>query len=141
VAWTSSIIVPAHSYYLWASSVNGFSTLVGANVSSTDFLAANNSIAIRQGALNTGTLIDSLSWNNTVDSFTSLFEGTIFGSSPGAGQSLERKAYSTSSAVSMFTGGADESKGNGFDSNNNATDFVLRTVSQPQHSGGGTEMP
>ncbi|MBX7100055.1 MAG: lamin tail domain-containing protein [Myxococcaceae bacterium] len=49
-----------------------------------------------------------------------------------AGQSLERKAKSASTAASMASGGADQYGGNGYDSNDNSLDFVTRTSRQPQ---------
>ena len=49
------------------------------------------------------------------------------------GQSLERKAKSSSTATSMATGGADATAGNNFDSNDNANDFVVRPTRQPQN--------
>ncbi|OGE05576.1 signal peptidase I [Candidatus Curtissbacteria bacterium RIFCSPLOWO2_01_FULL_41_18] len=135
--FTSSHIVPAHGYFLWAN--DDFTTIaVIPDVTSSDTLAASNSVALRQGNLNTGTIIDALSWDPGA---SSLKEGTQFNSNPGANQSMERKALSTSTASSMAIGGADEFKGNGFDSNNNATDFVLRTVSQPQNSSSSPEAP
>jgi hypothetical protein len=41
----------------------------------------------------------------------------------------------------MAAGGADEAAGNGQDSNDNAADFVLRTVRQPQNSKSAAETP
>jgi hypothetical protein len=50
------------------------------------------------------------------------------------GESLERKAVDTSTAVSMASGGTDALKGNGQDTGNNNADFVLRTSPDPQNS-------
>lgn len=131
--------IPAHGYYLWAhdSSNNHYADTINADVSSADTLGANNSVALRQGDLNTGTIIDALSWNT--GSF-SLKEDTEFSPDPGPNESMERKAYSTSTVDSMMTG-ADVSKGNGYDTNNNSTDFILRTASNPQNSSSPTETP
>ncbi len=49
------------------------------------------------------------------------------------GQSIERKANYSSTAESM-SAGADKYLGNGWDSDNNSADFVLRTISDPQNS-------
>ena len=55
--------------------------------------------------------------------------------------SYERKAYATSDATSMTTG-ADATKGNSYDSDNNSTDFVLRPTRDPQNASSGvTEVP
>lgn len=55
------------------------------------------------------------------------------------GQSLERKAKATSTAVSMEPGGADAAAGNNADSDDNAQDFVVRTGRQPQNRFSPTE--
>jgi hypothetical protein len=41
----------------------------------------------------------------------------------------------------MATGGADALKGNGYDSGNNANDFVQRTTRDPQNASSATEKP
>jgi hypothetical protein len=58
-----------------------------------------------------------------------------------AGSSFERKALSTSDATSMSAGGADELKGNGYDTNNNKNDFVTRTTRDPQNASSTAERP
>lgn len=57
-----------------------------------------------------------------------------------SGESIERKANSLSTTVTMATGGIDEFFGNGEDTNNNAADFVLRTTPQPQNSQSAIEI-
>lgn len=135
-SWTSSAIIPAHGFYLWAN--NSIASLVGADASTSGTLTTSNSVALRFGSENTGTIIDALSWNSAA---TSLKEGTEFSANPGANQGLERKALSNSTASSMAAGGADEFKGNGYDTDNNSTDFVLRSTSQPQNTTSSTETP
>ncbi|MBI2621658.1 MAG: signal peptidase I [Candidatus Levybacteria bacterium] len=142
ITFTSSHIIPAHDYFLWAhvsggQNPNNFGINIGADVTSSDTLSASNSVAIRFGDLNTGTIVDALSWDPGA---SSLKEGSQFPSNPSANQSMERKAYSTSTQATM-EGGADASKGNGFDSNDNSVDFILRLVSQPQNSSSTPEIP
>ncbi|WP_223642019.1 lamin tail domain-containing protein [Corallococcus sp. EGB] len=60
---------------------------------------------------------------------------------PASGGSLERKARATSTSATMAVGGEDEFAGNGYDSDNNASDFVPRTERQPQNSSSPIEMP
>lgn len=132
----STDTIPAHGYYLWASSDGGYASQINANVDTGENISSGDSIAIRQGDLNTGTIIDQVAWGTQTG--TPLIEGSGFGTNPDPGQSIERKALSSSDVTSMMSGG-DVSKGNGYDSNNNATDFILRTVSQPQHSGSVAE--
>ncbi len=55
------------------------------------------------------------------------------------GQSIERKANAQSTAVSMSDGGADALGGNNFDSNDNANDFVVRPVRDPQNAAAAPE--
>ncbi len=55
-----------------------------------------------------------------------------------SGESLERKAKSTSTPQTM-EGGVDATAGNNYDSNNNAADFVRRVSRQPQNSGSTPE--
>lgn len=138
VEFTNSHIIPAKGYFLWAhqSQSNNYATTLNADVSSSDVLGSSNSIALRNGPLNSGVIIDALSWN---EGNNALVEGTNFSPNPGINQSMERKAVSSSSVASMVIGGTDELRGNGFDTNNNATDFILRTVSQPQNSSSTAE--
>jgi hypothetical protein len=49
------------------------------------------------------------------------------------GQSIERKAKASSTATTMSPGGADVGLGNNYDSNNNASDFVVRPNRDPQN--------
>ncbi|WP_053066238.1 amidohydrolase family protein [Archangium gephyra] len=55
--------------------------------------------------------------------------------------SFERKALVTSTVDTMAAGGADAAKGNGYDSNDNSVDFVLRATRDPQNSASPTEQP
>ncbi len=82
-----------------------------------------------------GTVIDLIGWGTAS---SSNYEGTV-AVKPGQGISLERKASSTSDATSMGTGGADALEGNGYDSDNNAGDFVQRATPQPQSSADPSE--
>jgi len=137
VVWNSSTIISSRKFYLWANSAGGFSASVSANISSTDSISTNDSIAIRSGLKDSGTIIDTLAWGS--GHTAPLVEGPAFPTNPTGNQSLERKALSSSTAPSMAIGGADEFKGNGYDNGDNATDFVLRTLSQPQNSTSSAE--
>lgn len=130
-AFGAGDIVPANGYYLWASSDNGYNNQIHANATTGQNIADNNSVALRNGPVDSGTVIDQVAWGAPTG--TPLVEGTAFTPNPTADQGIERKALSTSDASSM-TSGADVSKGNGYDTNNNATDFILRTTSEPQNS-------
>ena len=60
---------------------------------------------------------------------------------PPEGKSIERKARSSSTAASMGPAGEDEHRGNGYDSDDNSQDFVLRAVSERQNSSSLAEYP
>ncbi len=135
-SWTSSTIIPAHGFYLWANSEHGFGASIGADTETTLNINNSASVALRFGPEDTGTIIDAVSWHAAA---SSLQEGTAFPTDPGQGESLERKASPTSTVATMLAG--DALKGNGSDSNDNSADFVLRTVSQPQNSSSATESP
>jgi phosphatidylserine/phosphatidylglycerophosphate/cardiolipin synthase-like enzyme len=55
--------------------------------------------------------------------------------------SAERKASATSTDVSLAPGGSEEKSGNGWDTNNNANDFVVQSVIVPQNSASPKEPP
>jgi len=62
-----------------------------------------------------------------------VYEGTAMSTTGwNTAKSFERKAYSTSTSVTMASGGADEVAGNGYDSEVNNSDFVLLTTPVPQ---------
>lgn len=60
---------------------------------------------------------------------------------PGADESIERKARASSTSESMAVGGEDEFLGNGYNTGDNANDFVLRLVPQPQNSLSQPQIP
>ncbi|MFP2925774.1 lamin tail domain-containing protein [Pyxidicoccus sp. 3LG] len=80
--------------------------------------------------------VDRLGWGTGNDP-----EGTAGPFHPAAGGSLERKAVSSSTSTTMAVGGTDAARGNGYDSDNNSQDFVVRAVRQPQSSASPTELP
>ena len=130
---TGTIIAP-HGYLLlvgggYAGSVAGDPVIPAWSQGFAD----NGSIAIRAGA----TRIDTFGWGSS----TAERETAPFGSSASAGGtvSFERRANASSTTASMSTGGADHLAGNGYDSDNNAMDFVARTTREPQSSASPTE--
>ncbi len=66
--------------------------------------------------------IDRVGWEGAIDPEGG--EGNDAGTTPDGG-SVERKANASSTAESMEPGGVDELEGNGYDSDNNANDFVI----------------
>ena len=60
---------------------------------------------------------------------------------PPLGEKFPRLTLKAALAAYRDEGGVDETKGNGYDTDDNSNDFILRTVSDPQNSSSGAEMP
>lgn len=120
-------VIPAHGFFLVAHPSYAGSTAADLVYTATSSgMAGNNTIILFRDA--GVTVEDKVGMGSAAD-----FEGAAV-ASPSAASSIERKANASSSVSSMNVGGSDELAGNGEDSGNNATDFILRTVSQPQNS-------
>ncbi len=128
VAFASDEVVPAHGYYLWCNTTLSVALSCDRNTSAT--VANNNSLALIDGALSGGAVVDAVTFGTVA---SPLGEGTSL-TAPAASTSVERKANSSSDSTSMAPGGLDEFLGNGEDTNDNASDFVSRAISQPQNS-------
>jgi len=111
-SWTSDAFVPANGYYLWVNS--NYSDLVSiANVSTSATIAADNGVAIRFGPVNTGIIIDSVSWGEAQNIFV---EGAVFPINPVVNQSIQRKLQNNTFV----------------DTNNNVEDFGLQNCPSPK---------
>lgn len=86
-------------------------------------LSDDNSVSIRTGAANT--IVDLVGWGSATGSSRS--EGSPFAPNPAASESIERKP------------GATSSRGNAIDTNNNANDFQLRSLPEPQSTSSALE--
>jgi phosphatidylserine/phosphatidylglycerophosphate/cardiolipin synthase-like enzyme len=79
--------------------------------------------------------VDKIGWGTAIDP-----EGGSATPAHAAGNSSERKANATSTAVLLASGGAHELLGNGQDTNNNGSDFVNQTYGRrPQNSSSAPE--
>lgn len=98
---------------------------------------------IRAGVrlFNTGTSssIDGIAWDATANVGIEQSANLTAGVTSSNPKSLERKARSSSTQISMSA--EDATLGNGYDTNDNTVDFVLRDVPQPQNSSSPTESP
>lgn len=92
--------------------------------STTQRLSADNTVILYSDA--GMTVVDKVGMGAASD-----IEGTA-APNPVTGGSIERKARSTSTSATLGGGGLDEFAGNGFDTNNNADDFVAHDTSNPQ---------
>ncbi len=129
-------IIPSNGYFLIVNT-NGYDDTKSANNSypdSTISLSATGGTVFlvnTQSALTSpvaSSIQDKVAWGT----------GTLYGEgapipAPPANGSLERKAFPESTTTSMITG-IDVSMGNSFDSDDNASDFITRTTSEPQNN-------
>lgn len=77
-------LVPG-GYFIWANGVNGFGDSIWANVTSSEMLAADNSVAIIDPE---GKAIDMVAWGEGQNQFV---EGAAYPENPEAGKMLRRK--------------------------------------------------
>ncbi|MGC9968546.1 MAG: lamin tail domain-containing protein [Minisyncoccia bacterium] len=96
-------IVASGGYFTWANAADGFGDSIGANVTSTETLAADNSAALLNAS---GTIIDAVAWGKGTNQYG---EGAAYPTNPEAGQRLTRKSVN----------------GAPVDTDNNADDFTL----------------
>lgn len=129
VAFVEGDVIAAHGYFLWCNSA--ISESLSCDKSTAQTISYNNSIILRLDPANTGEVVDAV----TLGSATfPVGEGNFITSTIDASQSAERKALSSSTVESMTVGGVDEFLGNSYDSDDNANDFIIRLLSQPQNS-------
>ena len=99
-------------------------------------IALVNATTALSGAVSSGSsIVDMVGYGTTANAY----EGTGPAPAPSNTTSIERKANSSSTSNTMASGGADELAGNGYDTNNNAADFVTRSSPQPQNSASPVE--
>lgn len=145
--YLTTLTIPAgksiapHGFFLItsvATAYTGPTTGDVAHNTTLNFAAAAGHVRVGPAALGTSptdpAAVDTVGYGPTANAS----EGGAAAPNPVAKSSIERKAYSSSTDVSMTTGG-DVTEGNGQDSDNNAADFIVRTVSQPQNSASPTE--
>jgi len=86
-SWIDPFLLNPGAIYTWANSNNNFAETINADSSSTQTISNDNGIALRLGAENTGTIIDSLGWGGAQNIFV---EALAFSQNPGANEILER---------------------------------------------------
>lgn len=112
--------IPAHGYFLIASTDWNFGTADAAYDASVSGMATNGGVYISATSTANLSMIDKVGWGSQ----TQTIEGMATVNHPANG-SLERKAYGNSTPTSMTTG-IDAAKGNSNDTNNNSSDFITR---------------
>ncbi|MBI4021799.1 MAG: lamin tail domain-containing protein, partial [Candidatus Andersenbacteria bacterium] len=126
--------VSAHGFFLWANSLDGYAASLEADASTTQTLAPDNSVALRDAD---DVFVDQVAWGSGAG--VQFIERAPFAQNPGQHQSIERKARQGSTATSLGSGGSEETAGNGFDTDHNAFDFVLQGSVNQQNSGSAAE--
>lgn len=137
--------IPSHGFYL----IQGNSAAaIGSALPLADDSSVSLSLAIAAGkvALTNSTtllastsstqpaIVDFVAYGSTADTY----EGTGPAPAPSVSTSVERKASAASTATTL-AGGVEASKGNGYDTDNNSSDFVVQANMSPQNSSASTE--
>ena len=127
VASISGTIAPRGYFLIAHPSAITSSTADQVYSSSSSAITTNNTITLFSDA---GiTTVDKVGIGTAVDA-----ETAAFSTNPDISQSIMRKATQNSTETSLINGGAEATLGNGFDTDNNANDFVLIMVAQPRNS-------
>jgi len=148
-SWTVTNIsgnIAPHGFYLIqeAAGSNGAATSLPSpdatgsiSMSSTAFkVALCNSTTPLTGTSSTGvSIVDFVGAGATANGF----EGTGPAPAPSNTTSIERKASSISTAALLSGTGSEVTMGNGYDTDNNANDFVAQTATNPQNSSSPAE--
>ncbi len=146
VVFAETATIPAHGYFLVGNAQNAaacpgsYTGISGNTVAANATFVARNMAAsgasvwlVRGDADPTG-----LGDTNVVDVVgygdSATFEGAATASSPASGGAIERKASATSTSTSMAVGGGELTAGNGYDTDQNGTNFVLHTSRAPQNT-------
>ncbi len=103
-------------------------------------VALVSSTTLLSGAVSSGgSIVDMVGYGTTANAY----EGSGRAPAPSNSTSIERKARSSSTATDLASSGSDENNGNGYDSEDNASDFVAQTaqIPNPQNSSYSAETP
>ena len=119
-------MIPAHGFFLIAHPEYSGIVLPDLPYSATSSpLASDNLVQLYSDA--GVTLVDVVGMGTATASGDTI-------ANPPAGGSVERKANSASTLVSMSSGGGDELAGNGEDTDVSANDFIIRGVALPHNN-------
>lgn len=147
-----SVSIAPHSFYLIVSGAAGTGGAVLSPAADVDAGTGNLSMGAASGrlalcsnnvALTSGseaaatTIVDFIGWGSGV----TYSEGMASAPAGSISVTLERKAQATSTALTLKPDGVEAADGNGYDSNNNAADFVAQGSPTPQNSASPAEIP
>ena len=149
--WNVSMLngsIAAHSFYLIQEASGGHDTaslpfpdkVDSINLSATagKIVLYADTIALTDANPAGTAIIDKVGYGTANG-----FEGSAAAPSPTSGntKSIERKARINSTASSLAPGGVDAYCGNGYDADNNASDFIVQPNINPQNSASAPEIP
>lgn len=118
--------IEPHGYFLIANP--NYTGIIAPDLfysATTSGIAANNTVILFRD--NGVTVVDKVAMGTAEDAETS---AAVL---PENSTSIERKAHNNSTSETMGQNGLDELKGNGYDSDQNNQDFILRAIPQPQN--------
>ncbi|MCZ4244217.1 lamin tail domain-containing protein [Pedobacter punctiformis] len=131
--------IPARGFYLIQAAVGAGGTVNLPTPDAVGTLALSgtagkvllaSTTTLQSGAKPTGAnIIDLVGFGTTANAY----EGTAATPAPSNTLSIERKASASSTTATLALGGTEEFAGNGYDSDNNNTDFVTQAPN-PQNS-------
>lgn len=128
-------IIPSKGYFLIASENYDGDTTPDITYATASGSVASNNTVLLYGNQQATLVIDKVGLGSANDRETQ----TV--ANPAANKSIERKAHQGSTSESMAVGGSDEFLGNGEDTDNNNSDFVVRNIPQPQNTNSPKEPP
>lgn len=99
-SWASPTVIQPGHYYIWG---NSSVANVTPDAATNGTIADDNALALRQGAENTGEIIDAVGWGKAANI---LVEGAPYPANPAAGQTLQRLGEDTNNNTADFTVGA-----------------------------------
>jgi len=135
-------VIPSQGFYLIEEyqGVGGEEALPAPDISGNINLAAGSG---KVTLVSSTEEISGLADDNVVDFIgyggANEFEGEAGAPDASNTDSIERKATQYSTIDSMSSGGAEESSGNGYDSNENSADWLNRSLPEPQGTASSTE--
>lgn len=133
ITWINDTI-PAKGYFLFAAGT----ITPAADATFSAALSTDGGVQITDA---NDVIIDRVAWGSPTPPSQGV-EGTGIEQDLANGDSIERKAKSSSTEAGMKEGGEDYTNGNGFDTDNNAADFVIHSgYFEPQNTDNQTEQP
>lgn len=127
VASFSGAIAPKNYYLITHPSASAVNLADAEYSSSSSGMTTNNTVTLYSDA--GVTVVDKVGFGTAGDA-----EVSPFAENPEGSGSIVRKATANSTSQTLFTGGIEALIGNGHDTDNNASDFVLFETSAPKNS-------